>query len=63
MGERERPICPDCGFPISAGVELWPRIESDGEITIIITCELCDYSEFVIKTGFGQKDLRNSQNH
>ena len=58
MGERERLICPDCGCPISCWAEPWPRIGSDSEITITITCEMCDYSGFAIKTGLGQKDLK-----
>ena len=54
MGERERPMCPDCGFMLS----VWPTIESDGEIRIIITCEMCEYQGFAIGTGLKQKDLK-----
>ena len=54
MGRNERPICPDCGEVLS----VYPRIESNGEITIIITCEWCDYHGLAIKTGFKEKDLQ-----
>ena len=55
MGEKEGPMCPVCGI---YALSFLPRIESDGEITIRIFCDLCDYEGFVIKTGLKQKDLK-----
>ena len=53
--EERRPVCPKCGDILS----VYPRIEDNGEISIIITCEGdCDYEGLAVKTGFTEKDLK-----
>jgi len=51
--EREL-LCPECDERLS----VYPRIEDNGQISIIVTCESCDYEGLVIKTGFKEKDLK-----
>jgi len=51
--EREL-LCPECGERLS----VYPRIEDNGQISIIVTCEWCDYEGLTIETGFKEKDLK-----
>jgi len=54
MNEKERPSCPKCGALLS----VYPRIREANEITIVVTCESCDYEGFRIRTGLTEKDLK-----
>ena len=51
--EREL-LCPECGERLS----VYPRTKDNGQISIIVTCEWCDYEGLTMETGFKEKDLK-----